>query len=177
MTWSCPRCASKRRQNVPCYRRNILTAMNGTANRFHIVSARFPIRSSLSFMYFVRRARGRERKKGERRRSREKGEWRRNLALTGLHSLKIKLVHHTYTHTHAYTHKPSLPFSYSLRPAPPSSSTKTNPSSFCDKVRKLQTFYFVGLSSISSTSVWHSWQPTDFSFSSFSNPNYIRVTF
>ena len=102
------RCASKRRQNVPCYRRNILTAMNGTANRFHIVSARFPIRSSLSFMYFVRRARGRERKKGERRRSREKGEWRRNLALTGLHSLKIKLVHHTYTHTHTHIHTSHL---------------------------------------------------------------------
>ncbi len=85
-----------------------------------------------------------KKKKKERRRSRERGEWRQNLARTGLHSLKI-----SWPITHIYTHKPFFlfhtRFTYSLRPAPPTSSTKTNPTSFCDKIRKLQTFRFVGL--------------------------------
>lgn len=137
-------CASGRRQNAARDERHI-DGCDGTTQSFSNANASSS--RSLPIGCFVCLQSKRKGGKKEERTAEtpsKKGMGRRNLALTGLHSLKIKLVHHTRSHTHTHIYTQALFSSFScpvqilfVQPHPHLAPTKTYPTRIRDKAWKI----------------------------------------
>jgi hypothetical protein len=142
-------CASGRRQNAARDERHI-DGCDGTTQSFPNANASSSCSLPIGcFVCFVKQEEVGEKEKTVEKPSR-KGMGRRNLALTVLHSLKIKLVHHTRSHTHIYTQALFSSFSCPVQmlfaqPHPHLAPTKTYPTRIRDNHEKSQTIHFLAL--------------------------------
>lgn len=94
-------CASGRRQML-----NVMKDIStDVTERLNLFLTQTQVVSQSSYRLFRVFCKARRRGKKERtvEKPSKKGMGRWNLALTGLHSLKIKLVHHTRSHTYIHT--------------------------------------------------------------------------